>query len=218
MTQPTTPPPEEDPMEVARRNRDAALGGRTATGRARQARNPAAAKRAAKPPSRRADPRRTAALEADTRVADPDSIADAVRDGEERAIAQVQAAAEGVVLDDKVEFLGEWFRISEKVGIMPLMKFAAAADAGMDTQDLGAMAAMYAVLQDVIYEGTSGLDPGDDGYDPGDWKKFEAHAIKTKADVEDMLPVVQQAVEILTSRLRGRDPAAAGGPRVDRAA
>jgi hypothetical protein len=127
---------------------------------------------------------------------------------DEAGLAQVQAAVEGVIRGDRVEFMGEWFRISDRVGVMPLMKFANAADAKLDTSDLAALSAMYDMLRDCIYGGTesdtdpriAALKPGDKGYDAGDWHKFERHAIRMKAGADDLMPVTQQVVEILTSR------------------
>jgi hypothetical protein len=111
----------------------------------------------------------------------------------------VQGLAEGADPDERIEFMGKWFRISHAIGLMPLMKFAAAADSNIDTADMAALAAIYAMLKDCIYEG-NGKGEDEEGYDAGDWGKFEAHAIATKAEAEDMLPVTQQVIEILTAR------------------
>jgi len=132
-----------------------------------------------------------------------------VRDAAEEAAArEAQALVEGVVAGDRVEFAGQVFRISDRVGLMPLMKFAHAADEGLDTSDMRALAAMYDLVRDCIYAGTeadpdpaiSALKPGQPGYDAGDWDKFERLATKIKAQGDDLMTLVQQVVEVLTAR------------------
>lgn len=60
----------------------------------------------------------------------------------------------GTVVDDArtVEFMGKRFRIADKIGAMPLLKFSMYSD--MAVQDPKAMAAMYAMLRDCIHPGT----------------------------------------------------------------
>lgn len=123
---------------------------------------------------------------------------------------ELQAAVEGVALprehtDDgvvtvlKVEFLGEEFRIADKVGLMPLMKFAHAASAGLASEDLEGMAAMYAMLRNCIH--------GDD------WPRFEQHAMNERADGDDLFPVIARTVELLSARPTPRPSDSSGGPQ-----
>jgi len=60
------------------------------------------------------------------------------------------------VVDDRrtVEFLGRKFRVADKIGAMPLLKFSMYAD--LSIQDPKALAAMYAMLRDCIYPGSPG--------------------------------------------------------------
>ena len=97
-------------------------------------------------------------------------------------IAEAQAIVEGVPSDRKVEFMGATYRLSDKVGILPLLKFQRFAG----VNDARAMAAMYSILQDTIH--------------PDEWQRFEDDAIAKKADGEDLLRVVDAMVEILTAR------------------
>jgi hypothetical protein len=158
---------------------------------------------------------------------------------EERAIAEVQAAAEGVELTGKVEFFGQEFRLAAQVGLMPSLKFANAAESGIGSQDVAGMAAMYAMIRDVVYRGepacgecdmcdpqpcgtcgpctsgagernclraaetrtTVGNDPALCQYhDPGDWDRFEQHAIDVQADGDDLLEFVGQALAQIAAR------------------
>lgn len=136
----------------------------------------------------------------------------------DRQLAQIQAAAAkrdgaeitGTIADDgqTIEFLGEKFRVADKVGLMPLLKFASASD--MDTDDPRALSAIYQMLKDCIHPGTPACGKcatckaGDEedcaSYDPGDWKDFEQHAIDTKADADELLSVVTKVMEVLSGR------------------
>lgn len=151
-------------------------------------------------------------------------------------VAEVEVAPGQVVTSDRtIEFLGERFRLADKVGLMPLLKFSAHSD--LSTSDPGALAAMYAMLRDCIHPGNPGCgdceacDPDRCGecrgcarvqagadeaaspclvnrpdpmrckdYDPGDWARFEHHAIDAKAGAEDLLDVISSAIELISGR------------------
>jgi len=136
----------------------------------------------------------------------------------EISAAQVQARTDrelsGEVLrsDRIVTLAGEDFRVAQKVGLMPLLKFSHAAS--LRTDDEKALAALYEILRDVIYEGDEpcGECPGclaagetatarDCAVaDEGDWGRFQDHAVECKADGEELLDVVSQAIKIITAR------------------
>lgn len=116
---------------------------------------------------------------------------------------QVQAAVEGVeIVGDgrKVEFMGAEYRIAEKVGLMPLMKFAHVSSKGLDSSDMDGLAAMYAMIQDCI--------------DPAEWSRFEHDAMEKKADGEAIFGVVAKVIEILTARPTQRPAESSAGPRL----
>lgn len=162
------------------------------------------------------DPATAAKMERSLGIGDPVAEAASLerdrRAGEERAVAEVQAATEGVTLAEKIEFGGQWFRIGSKVGLMPLMKFAHAAKSQVDTSDMDALAAIYEILQDCIMAAVppcgkcgpcTSNPPRMDQCpyaDAGDWGRFERHAVDTHADAEELLPVVTQVIERLTAR------------------
>lgn len=81
---------------------------------------------------------------------------------------------------------GRMFSIADRVGLLPLAEFAFHANSGMDTGDMGALAAIYEMLKDCI--------------EPKEWDKFRAYAKEIKADVEDLMDVVNQTTELLTAR------------------
>ena len=133
----------------------------------------------------------------------------------ERDLANVQADTEAIPrLAKTVEFKGKRFRIADKVGLMPLMRFAHAA-ANQDAAaagDMDALAAIYDMLKDCIYPG-NGLAPDEEGYDGGDWKAFERHATETKADHDELLPVVTQVIEMMTARPTVPSSPSSAGPQ-----
>jgi hypothetical protein len=99
-------------------------------------------------------------------------------------LAQLQAATAGVGAGDKLEFLGKMFRLSDKAGIMPLLKYSHYA--GQATLIGPAAGAMYAMLKDTIHE--------------DDWDEFERHAMEAKAGPDDLEAVVVKCFELLTAR------------------
>jgi hypothetical protein len=102
---------------------------------------------------------------------------------------ELQTLVEGVVLSEKVTFLDDVYRIADKVGLMPMMKFAhASSSTQLDTGDMEGLAAIYEMLKDCIH--------------PDDWARFERDAITKKAEADDLLPVVRQTVDMLTARGR----------------
>lgn len=111
---------------------------------------------------------------------------------------------------------GTEFRVSEKVGLMPLLKFSHAAN--LRTDDERAYAALYEILRDVICEGEKpcGDCPGctSDGdcavADPGDWGKFQQHAVDCKADADQLLDVVSQAIKVIAEPKPKRPPGGKG--------
>lgn len=152
----------------------------------------------------------------------------------DRAMAVVQAraakaegakVAEGVVTDSgKVELIGRQFRVAEKIGLMPLLKFASASD--MSTEDPRALAAVYSMLKDCIFEGTPGCGECESctagnesackSYDKGDWGEFEQHAMDTKADADELLTVITQVLEIVSGRPTKQPAGSSAGRRVTR--
>jgi hypothetical protein len=150
----------------------------------------------------------------------------------ELAVVQARAAAaegaeiaEGVIDESgKVELIGRKFRVAEKIGLMPLLKFASASD--MSTEDPRALSAVYSMLKDCIYEGRPGCgtcehckadkEESCKAYDKGDWADFEQHAIDTKADADELLEVISQVMEIISGRPTSPPPGSSAGRRVTR--
>lgn len=131
---------------------------------------------------------------------------------------QLQAATDrelsGEVInhDRVVTLAGRDFRVAEKVGLMPLLKFSHAANLRAD--DARAYVAMYEILRDVIMEAEDpcGECPGcknaapsptarDCNFaDEGDWDKFQEHAVECKAEADELFDVVEQAIKLISAR------------------
>lgn len=141
----------------------------------------------------------------------------------------VQAAAEGVVLDGddgKLEFMGERFGLADGVALMPLLAFANASKNGLDSDDMEGMAALYALIRDVIDQTreqktdehgalmfeTDGETPQWAG--PSEWMRFERHAIMKRADGDDLMEFVGRAMSVMSARPRKRrEISSDGSPR-----
>jgi len=113
-----------------------------------------------------------------------------------------------------VEFLGAEFAVAEKVGLMPLLRFAHAAKSGLDSADVEGMAALYDMLQQCIAEqpvlvrredgrpvdSPADMDDEDEVKMLGGWAQFEAHATKVKADDEQLIDLVQRVMTLMSER------------------
>ncbi len=86
----------------------------------------------------------------------------------------------------EVEFGGERFATADKIGLMPLMRFAKVAKAGADAQDMDGLAALYDLLQQCI--------------DPADWARFEAAADRAHAEGDELMAVIGKVFESLSER------------------
>ncbi len=128
----------------------------------------------------------------------------------------VQRAVEGVPEGgDRIEFIEQWFRIADDVGTMPMLAFAAASKKGLDVEDMEGMAAMYAMIRDVIHRpplmdtdpesenfGKRAVDPltGKPAYDESEWQRFEQHAVDVKATGEELFAFVGDVMAIIAAR------------------
>lgn len=102
-------------------------------------------------------------------------------------------------MTDTVELAGEEFRVAERVGSMPLMRFAKLAKSGVRESQMEGLVAMYDLLHDCI--------------DESDWDRFMDHATEVRADGKELLGVVRQAIAAVAGRPTRRSSDSSDGPR-----
>lgn len=96
-------------------------------------------------------------------------------------------------------FEGQSFTLASKVGLMPLMKFAHIARQGVDANDMEGLVAIYDMLRNVIAD--------------EDWERFESHATTVRADGDDLMGLVQQAIQAISERPTERPSDSSDGPQ-----
>lgn len=143
--------------------------------------------------------------------------------GQTPTTQSVQAAAEGVVVQDGdfVEFLGQKFRLAEKVGLMPMLAFANASKQGLDSDDMEGLAAMYSLIRSVIHRpplldehGQQVVDEnGKRLRDDSEWNRFVALADDELAEGEDVMGFVNEAMQVMSARPRKPREISSGGSR-----
>lgn len=116
----------------------------------------------------------------------------------ERDAREIQAISEGVVQGDTVECMGRRYRVADRIGLMPLMKFAHSAAQGLDGDDMEGLNAIYLMLKDCIHE--------------DDWKRFGDEMIETKAEADDLMPVITRTIEVINARPTRQRSASSSGP------
>lgn len=129
-----------------------------------------------------------------------------------------------------VEFLGSKFAIADKIGLMPLMRFAHASKSGLDSSDMEGMAAMYDMIRQCIADESVFMFRGErltaaacrelppEAQEQveviGGWDEFEAHATRERADdPAELLGVVQKVMTILSERPTSRPSGSSAGPQ-----
>jgi len=126
-------------------------------------------------------------------------------------VHRLQAAAEGVKVTGAVEFRGKRYRLGAygAENVMPQLAFAQAADAGLGAGDSAGLAAMYEMIRGCFIQspacGTCEAcdeERFDDcpKFDAGDWPRFRRVATAVCAGGDEILKVVQDAMEQITAR------------------
>lgn len=125
----------------------------------------------------------------------------------------VQAAVEGApVLDDtnSIEFMGERFRLADRIGLMAMTAFADASARGLDSEDMKGMAAMYRFIRSVIHRpplvDENGQPVRDEQgkrlCDESEWQRFQDHADDMGAEGDELIDLVGRAMGVIAARPR----------------
>jgi thiol-disulfide isomerase/thioredoxin len=124
-------------------------------------------------------------------------------------VHKAQAAAEGVPLTGTVALRGRQFRLGPCDAVAPTLDFAEAATKGVDTDDPAGLAAMKEMIRDSFVQVPScgtceacEAERYDDcpALDLGDFPKFWRFAKAVRVPADELLEVVQQAIEQATAR------------------
>lgn len=99
--------------------------------------------------------------------------------------------------DRTLERWGQTFDLADKIGLMPLMRFAHLARAGVDTDDMEGLDAMYALLRQC--------------FTAESWVAFEDAASRNLADGDELFGVVTDALAVMTARPTGRPSVSSDG-------
>lgn len=99
---------------------------------------------------------------------------------------------------DVIVFMGRPFKVADKFGLMPLIRFGYLSKKGLDTDDQDGLAAMYDVIRQAI--------------DPAEWEAFMDHAADTHADTDELMAVVARAIEVISGRPSVRPSDSSAGP------
>ena len=99
---------------------------------------------------------------------------------------------------ESVEFFGEQFEVADRIGLMPLMRFAKLAKSGADSADMEALVVMYDLIEQTVA--------------PSDWPRFQDCADRNRADSDDLMGLVTKAIELISQRPTSRPSDSSDGP------
>lgn len=95
------------------------------------------------------------------------------------------------------DFEGETFTVAEQIGIGPLADFAHAATSGLDTSDMEGLAAIRTMLRQVVVDEDS--------------DRLWGAITRSRADGDDLMPIVQAVMEAQTGRPTQQPSDSSGG-------
>jgi hypothetical protein len=95
-------------------------------------------------------------------------------------------------------FHGERFSLPARIGSLPLMRFAAAAEADVNIESMAGKAAVYSLIRAVV--------------DPADWPRFEKTANAHAADTAELLDVCTAILVHFAGRPTVRPSDSSDGP------
>lgn len=101
-------------------------------------------------------------------------------------------------VSESVIFAGEPFTVADRIGLMPLMRFAKVAQSGVDSDDMAGLAAMYDLLEQCIA--------------PEEWARFQKSADDSRADGEQLMAVVTEVMQRIADRPTSRPSDSSAGP------
>jgi hypothetical protein len=131
-------------------------------------------------------------------MSDVNPVAEAIKVQLEKGPTIGTDVATGEENADVLVFMGRPFKIADRFGLMPLIRFGYLSKKGLDAADEEGLAAMYDVIRQAIA--------------PEDWEAFMDHAADTRADADDLLGAVSEAIQVISSRPTRRPSDSSDGP------
>lgn len=140
----------------------------------------------------------------------------------------VQGSIEGAVEpddDNTLEFLGKRFRLADRIGLMPMLAFAAASKKGLDSADMEGLAAMYALIRDCLDqtrvqatdehgEAVFEKDGTPRYVGVSEFQRFEEHCYEQQASAEELMEFISSAMSVVAARPpKRRETSSGGSPR-----
>jgi hypothetical protein len=99
---------------------------------------------------------------------------------------------------DTFLFFGETFTVPAYISALPLMEYAAAANARVDSKSIEGLAAMHSLIRACVVA--------------DDWARFQTVATANAADDEDLLQVCRAVMAAATARPTVRPSGSSDGP------
>lgn len=96
-----------------------------------------------------------------------------------------------------VTWQGESYRLADKIGDMPIIRFAKIAEQGIDANEMRGLAAMHDLLENCLT--------------PRDWQRFQDHATRVHATADEIMELVKSTYQALSGRPTKRPSSSSDG-------
>lgn len=103
-----------------------------------------------------------------------------------------------VLADGEVEFFDQAYRMADKSGKAPLLRYAKAVQGGLESSTVAGYAAMYDLLKSCLH--------------PDEWDRWNQAADDNAADDEDLWAFITRVWEAQAARPTVRSSVSSGGP------
>jgi hypothetical protein len=97
-----------------------------------------------------------------------------------------------------VSWQGQTYRIADKIGAMPLLRFAKVAETGVGVDDMVGLAATYDLLEQCLT--------------PDDWRRFIQHATTSRASADEILDLMKSTYAVMSGRPPVQPSVSSDGP------
>lgn len=125
------------------------------------------------------------------------------------AVREHERASRGI--PDTFRFFDVPFAVTDEMSPLPLMKFAAAAEAGLETEEMEGLAACYEFIRSCltiapVIDNESGVVIAHG------WVRFERVCVENRVSTEELLTLCTMLIEVVTGRPTERPSSSQDGP------